>query len=113
MHNCLYTFLNDHNLVYSRQSGFRKQHSTETALIKIIDDLLFSLDNDKVSGMVLVNYQKAFDMVDHELLLKKLEAYGIVNQELRWCRSYLSSRKQAVYLGGRESCESLVKHGVP
>ena len=56
MHNCLYTFLNDHNLVYSRQSGFRKQHSTEAALIKIIDDLLFSLDNDKVSGMVLVDY---------------------------------------------------------
>ena len=113
MHNCLYTFLNEHNLVYSRQSGFRKQHSTETALIKIIDDLLFSLDNDKVSGMLLVDYRKAFDMVDHELLLKKLEAYGIVNQELRWCRSYLSSRKQAVYLGGAEPCECLVKHGVP
>ena len=110
MHNCLYTFLNDHNPVYSRQSGSPKQHSTETALI---DDLLFSLDNDKVSGMVLVDYRKAFDMVDHEPLLKKLEAYGIVNQELRWCRSYLSSRKQAVYLGGAESCESLVKHGVP
>ena len=52
-------------------------------------------------------------MVNHELLLKKLEAYGIVNQELRWCHSYLSSRNQAVYLGGAESCESLVKHGVP
>ena len=62
---------------------------------------------------MLVDYRKAFDMVDHELLLKKLEAYGIVNQELRWCRSYLSSRKQAVHLGGVESCESLVKHGVP
>ena len=63
--------------------------------------------------MVLVDYRKVFDMVDHKLLLKKLEAYGIVNQELRWCRSYLCSRKQAVYLGGAESCESLVKHGVP
>ena len=93
--------------------GSEKKHSTETALIKIIDDLLFSLDNDKVSGMVLADYRKAFDMVDHELLLKKLEAYGIVNQELRWCRSYLSSRKQAVNLDGAESCESLVKHGVP
>ena len=63
--------------------------------------------------MVLVDYRKVFDMVDHKLLLKKVEAYCIVNQELRWCRSYLSSRKQAVYLGGAESCESLVKHGVP
>ena len=60
-------------LIYIRQSGFRSKHSTETALIKIIEDLLFNLDNDRVSGMVLVDYRKAFDMIDHTLLLKKLE----------------------------------------
>ena len=82
MHDTLYTFLCDNNLIFSRQSGFRKNHITETALINIIDDLLFNLDNDRVSGMVLIDYCKAFDMVDHELLLKKLEAYGIVNTKL-------------------------------
>ena len=71
MQNTLYTFLCDKNLIFSRQSGFRKNHSTETALIKIIDDLLFNLDKDRVSGVVLIDYCRAFDMVDHELLLKK------------------------------------------
>ena len=53
-------------------------YSTETALIKLVDELLFGLDNNHVCGMVLVDYRKAFDMVDHKLLLRKLELYGIV-----------------------------------
>lgn len=113
MHNTLYTFLCDNNLIFSRQSGFRKNHSTETALIKIIDELLFNLDQDRVTGVVLIDYCKAFDMVDHELLLKKLEAYGIVNTELKWCRSYLTGRKLVVHLDGKESSEALMEHGIP
>ena len=113
MQNTLYTFLCDKNLIFSRQSGFRKNHSTETALIKIIDDLLFNLDKDRVSGVVLIDYCRAFDMVDHELLLKKLEAYGIVNTELEWCRCYLTGRRQVVHQGGKESGEAPMEHGVP
>jgi len=109
MHNTLYTFLCDNNLIFSRQSGFR---STETALIKIIDDLLFNLNKDRVTGVVLIDYCKAFDMVDHELLLKNLEAYGIVNTELKWCRSYVTERKQVVHLDGKESSEVLMELGV-
>ena len=85
----LCTFLCDNNLIFLRQSGFRKNLRTETALIRIIDDL-FNLDKDRVSGVVLIDYCKAFYIVDHELLLKKLEAYGIVNTELKWCRSYFT-----------------------
>ena len=51
-------------------------------------------------------------MVDHELLLKKHEAYGIVNTELKWCRSYLTGRKQVVQLNGKESSEALMEYGV-
>ena len=101
MHNTLYTFLCEYNLIFLRQSGFRKNHSTETALIKITDDLLFNWDKDRVTGVVLIDYCKAFDMVDHELLLKKLEALGIVNTELKWCRSYLTGRKQVIHLDGK------------
>ena len=93
MYNALYDFLHENNVIYSRQGGFRRKRSTETALIKIIDDLLFNLDTNKVSDMVLINYRKAFDMVNHDFLLKKLEAYGIIDKELKWCHSYLSGRK--------------------
>ena len=61
------------NVIFFLFSGFRSKHITETALIKIIDDLLFNLDNDHVSGIVLVDYRKAFEMIDHILLIKKLE----------------------------------------
>ena len=85
------------------QSGFRKRHSTETALIGIIDELLFNLDSDRVSGMILIDYCKAFDMVDHSILLQKLQAYGLDNKSLIWFRSYLSERRQLVSMGNRES----------
>ena len=85
----------DITLSHFLQSGFRLKHSTDTALIKIIDDLIFNLDNDRVSGMVLVDYLKAFDMIDHTLLLKKLEVYGLNRDSLQWlqtvkCRYCLS-----------------------
>ena len=112
-HDLLYAFFNENNLIYTKQSGFRRGHSTETAPIKIIDELLFNLDNDKVSGMVMIDYRKAFDMVDHELLLKKLEVYGIVNHKLKWCQSYLLNRKQVVRLSGKMSSEVVMKYGVP
>lgn len=63
--------------------------------------------------MVLVDYQKAFDMVDQERLLKNLEAYGEANQELSSCRSHLSSIKQVLCFSRTESYESLAKPGVP
>ena len=98
VHNALYSFLCENDLIYIRQSGFRSKHSTETALIKIIDDLIFNLDNDRVSGMVLVDYLKAFDMIDHTLLLKKLEVYGLNRDSLQWFTSYLKEIKDAIWL---------------
>ena len=72
VHDSLSRYLCENNLIYSKQSGFRKLHSTETALIRNIDELLFNLDNNRVSGMILIDYCKAFDMVDHVILLDKL-----------------------------------------
>ena len=63
--------------------------------------------------MVLVDYRKEFDMFDHEVLLRKLKVYGVGNQELNWCRSYLCSRKQVVHVRGKESGEAILRHGVP
>ena len=94
-------------------SGFRSKHCTETALIKIIDDLLFKLNDDCFSGMVLVDYRKAFDMIDHTLLLKKLEVYGLSKESLQWFTSQLKDRCQLVKMGDKLSNLAVVRHGIP
>ena len=113
VHDSLSRYLCENNLIYSKQSGFRKLHSTETALIRIIDELLFNLDNNCVSGMILIDYCKAFDMVDHVILLDKLHAYGLDNTSLSWFQSYLSDRRQFVSMSEKESTTSIILHGVP
>ena len=94
-------------------SGFRSKHCTETALIKIIDDLLFKLNDDCFSGMVLVDSRKAFDMIDHTQLLKKLEVYGLSKESLQWFTSYLKDRCQLVKMGDKLSNLAVVRHGFP
>ena len=77
VHVNLYNYFIQNKLLYSQQSGFRKYHNTETALIRIVDQLLRNLDENHVSGLLLIDYRKAFDMVDHEILMLKLGAYGL------------------------------------
>jgi hypothetical protein len=78
------------NLIYSNQSGFRSEFGTETAVAFIVDSLLLNLDKNLINGMVLIDYKKAFDMVDHCILLDKLGAYHHVQSSLDWFKSYLS-----------------------
>ena len=118
--NCLFlALLHNHCYSFHRTKwvlaacGFRKNHSTDTTLIQIIVELLFSLDKNRVSGMVLVDYCKAFDMVDHGLLLDKLKVYGVAGETMKWFQSYLVDRHQLVYLGGCVSDVALMKHGAP
>ena len=113
VHKHVYTYMSRNSLLYSKQSGFRCHHSTETALIKIIDQLLFELDNNRVTGMVTVDYQKAFDMLDHSLLLLKLKIYGFDENAIAWTKSYLHQRKQCVQLSGARSTMREICHGIP
>ena len=92
----LYNFLKENDLFYHLQSGFRKSHSTETALIRLVDQLPFNLDNDKVTGLVFINYKKAFDLIDHHLLLSKLKVPGVNETFLPLFCDYLSGRSQYV-----------------
>lgn len=103
VHDHLSEYLNVHDLIYKNQSGFRKQYSTETALAYIVDTLRFNLDKNHINGMVLVDYKKAFDMVDHVTLLSKLKADKLYRSTLLWFKSYINNRIQLVSFKGQTS----------
>lgn len=113
VHTQFYDYLSHNNLLYIRQSGFRKNHGTDTALIKIIDQLLLNLDKNCVNGLILIDYCKAFDMVDHKILMTKLNAYGLSQNSKTWFESYLSGRQQYVTLNGLDSDLMQINHGIP
>ena len=69
------TFLEANDLLYSRQSGFREIHSCQTSLIRIIDDWITAIDNNQIVGTLMLDLSKAFDLVNHSIILTKLEAY--------------------------------------
>ena len=96
VHESLSMFLHQHELLHKTQSGFRAQHSCETALVNLIDLWLNAIDNSKMVGVVLVDFKKAFDLVDHQILTNKLEKYGIKDEALMWFNTYLTNRKQQV-----------------
>ena len=73
----LFSYLNKYKLLHEAQSGFRKHHSCQTALIKLINDWLKHIDQGNIVGAILFDLKKAFDVVDHEILLQKLALYGI------------------------------------
>ena len=101
------------NLLYKLQSAFRDNHSTESALIHLTDQILFNLDQDEVTRMFFVDFRKAFDVVDHELLLRKLHLYRVSDGALLWFKSYLSDRYQFVSFEGNLSVRLQVNQGVP
>ena len=99
MASSLPVFLSKNNLLYELQSAFRSGHSTETALIRIKDQILENMDNVEVTGLVFIDFRKAFDVIDHELLLKKLSIYGATPSSVAWFKSCLYERKQFISLG--------------
>ena len=113
VHQQLYNYLASHNLLNEAQSGFRPQHSTQDVLLKTVDDWKKVLDENGILGTVLIDLSKAFDSIDHSLLMKKLQAYGVEDVEHRWFADYLSARKQRVTIDGVVSEWSSVIKGVP
>ena len=106
--------LADNNLLPSFQSAYRKFHSTETALLKVKNDLLMNMDSQHCSLLVLLDLSAAFDTVDHSILLARLESdFGISGTVLKWFDSYLSTRTQRVSIDGVISDSLYVKYGVP
>ena len=113
IHKRVVSFLDKHNVLYKKQFGFRRQHSTTHALNTAITQIIHSLDkNDTVFGIFL-DFSKAFDTVKHSILLDKLEHYGIRGNTLNLFKSYLTNRKQCVFNGDIASELLNVVDGVP
>ena len=113
MYKRLYTFLDYNNIIYDLQFGFRQQYSTSHALINITENIRKALDDGNVGCGVFVDLQKAFDTIDHQILLAKLNHYGICGVSNDWFISYLSNRNQYVSINGYESCLAAINCGVP
>ena len=102
-----------YNLFYSSQYGFRKLHSTELAGLELTDRLLKDIDDKKLSLAVFMDLSKAFDTLNHQILLKKLNYYGITGVARQWFSSYLNGWKQYVELDGISSDLLPLSTGVP
>ena len=113
MHTRIADFLELNGSLHDMQYGFRQGRSCEQALLKAQNILLDSLNRNKVSLLLLIDFSKAFDMVEHSILLRKLEHYGIRGVALKWIESYLSDRMQFVSVSGVESSAKQMKYGVP
>ena len=113
MYNRLHNFLLKYNCIYDLQFGFRKGHSTIHALLHLTEDIRKTLDNNSFAVGIFVDLQKAFDTVDHNILLRKLEFYGIRGLANKWFKSYLNKRKQFVSIDEIYSDEAIMHYGVP
>ena len=107
-------FLEKSGLFPKLQSGFRARHSTETALLKVMSDIMASTDKGNITLLGLLDMSAAFDTVDHHILLDRLEvSYGLKGHVLSWLRSFLSNRTQQVLMNGSSSLVTRIKSGVP
>ena len=113
MFSRIYKFIEKYKGIYVLQFGFREKHSTNHALISITETIRSALDNNKSVCGIFVDLQKAFDTVYHEILLEKLQYYGIRGVTNEWFKSYLTDRKQFVSINGYDSDDKVLRHGVP
>ena len=113
MHKRIYVFLKEKKILYPLQFGFQENNSIDHALITMTEEIRSSLDNRRYGCGIFLDLQKAFDTVSHDILLAKLEHYGIRGNVLNWFKSYLSERKQFVSINGSNSILMITTCGVP
>ena len=106
-------YLDTHKILYKYQSGFRTKHSTDTCLTLLNNEILNGIDKGCLTGMIFIDLQKAFDTIDHDIFLQKLECIGFSNSAILWYRSYLENRTFQVNIENDYSNLGKLNCGVP
>ncbi|XP_072018306.1 uncharacterized protein [Amphiura filiformis] len=110
----LHAYLDKNKLHSPMQSAYRKFHSTETALLRVQNDLLRAVDKHQEAVLILIDYSAAFDTIDHKILIRRLcQRYGITDTALKWFSSYVQGRTQCIDINGTLSDEYPLDEGVP
>ena len=109
----LSSWFNKYNLLFSSQSSYRKHHSCITAMVNLVDQLIANMDDKLISSLLMIDLSKAFDTINHELLITKLSIYGVSPSSLKWFKAYLTSRRQYVRIDNVDSNSQIIRHGVP
>ena len=110
----LYEYLNENTLLSDCQYGFRPKYGTNAALIEMCELWLSPIDKGGVNGVVFLDIWKAFDSIDHKILLKKLKnQFAIYDNELKLFSSYLNNRTQVCYVNGQTSAPKIIVHDIP
>ena len=113
VYNQLISYINENNILTNSQFGFRKSHSTTTSLLKSTNKWLLNIDKGLINGVLFLDPRKAFDTVDHKILIDKLKLYGITGNTLNWFISYLDKRYQTCKVNNVRSSRKLIECGVP
>ena len=108
-----YNLMVENDLYLPNQSSYRKNHSTETALLKVTNDILLNMNKQRVTLLVLLGLSAAFDTVDHNILMSSLSMLGLEGTALKWLSSYLTGRYQRISVRGCQSEKFNVNCGVP
>ena len=106
-------YFEENNLLTKHQYGFRKNHSTTYLMLDLFDNIYDSKSSSNLPAIIFLDIKKAFDTVDHEILIKKLKFYGLDGTVILWFRNYLKNRYQCTKLGGKVSNFLEIKCGVP
>ena len=113
VYNRLVEFIVKNNILSQNQFGFQKGKSTENAVTSIVSQILKAKERKESSYCIFLDFAKAFDTVNHDILIEKLNFYGVKDKALAWFKSYLSNRAQYTQIGENLSDIGLIKHGVP
>ena len=107
------SFLKKHNILYKLQFGFREGHSTTHTLLELLEELYSNLDQGSTCTGIFLDLTKAFDTIDHDILLFKLQHYGFRGKKKDWFSSYLKNGKQFTIANGESSKLDYIYKGVP